>query len=109
MLPVWSISRGLWLKGPAALERVPAPALWTVASSGPRRLTCVEETFELSSEYIPLCDLIKYIGIAETGGLAKHLIAEGMVSVDGEVELRRTRKIRRGQTVSGEGFTIAVK
>ncbi|WP_312888537.1 RNA-binding S4 domain-containing protein [Nonomuraea rhodomycinica] len=65
--------------------------------------------FELRSEYIPLCDLLKYCGITETGGMAKHLVAEGMVLVDGEVELRKTAKIRSGQVVSGEGFTIQVR
>lgn len=64
--------------------------------------------FELRSDYIPLCDLLKYCGITETGGLAKHLIAEGMVLVDGEVELRKRAKIRTGQVVSGDGFTIHV-
>ncbi|WP_219463719.1 RNA-binding S4 domain-containing protein [Nonomuraea rhizosphaerae] len=64
--------------------------------------------FELRSDYIPLCDLLKYCGVTETGGLAKMLIAEGMVSVDGEVELRKTCKIRTGQVVTGDGFEIHV-
>jgi len=64
--------------------------------------------FELRSDYIPLCDLLKYCGVTETGGMAKMLIAEGMVQVDGEVELRKTAKIRSGQRVSGDGFTIHV-
>ncbi|MEU4228072.1 MULTISPECIES: RNA-binding S4 domain-containing protein [unclassified Nonomuraea] len=64
--------------------------------------------FELRSEYIPLCDLLKYCGVTETGGMAKHLIAEGLVSVDGEVELRKTCKIRAGQVVTGDGFSIQV-
>ncbi|MER5997299.1 RNA-binding S4 domain-containing protein [Nonomuraea sp. NPDC051941] len=65
--------------------------------------------FELRSEYIPLCDLLKYCGITETGGMAKLLIAEGLVLVDGEVELRKRAKIRSGQVVSGEGFSIHVE
>ncbi|WP_043634062.1 RNA-binding S4 domain-containing protein [Nonomuraea candida] len=65
--------------------------------------------FELASDYIPLCDLLKYCGITETGGMAKHLVAEGLVAVDGEVELRKRAKIRSGQVVSGEGFTIHVR
>ncbi|MFI7633588.1 RNA-binding S4 domain-containing protein [Nonomuraea sp. NPDC049400] len=65
--------------------------------------------FELRSEYIPLCDLLKYCGITETGGMAKQLIAEGLVLVDGEVELRKRAKIRAGQVVSGEGFSIRVE
>ncbi|MFD1537794.1 RNA-binding S4 domain-containing protein [Nonomuraea guangzhouensis] len=64
--------------------------------------------FELRSEWIPLCDLLKYCGVTETGGMAKHLIAEGLVSVDGEVELRKTCKIRAGQVVTGDGFSIQV-
>ncbi|GAA0912854.1 RNA-binding S4 domain-containing protein [Nonomuraea longicatena] len=64
--------------------------------------------FELETDFIPLCDLLKYCGITETGGMAKHLIAEGLVEVDGEVELRKTRKVRSGAVVSGEGFTIHV-
>ncbi|MBT2227151.1 RNA-binding S4 domain-containing protein [Nonomuraea sp. NEAU-A123] len=64
--------------------------------------------FELRSDYIPLCDLLKYCGVTETGGMAKHLIAEGFVSVDGEVELRKTCKIRAGQVVTGDGFSIQV-
>ncbi|MDA0633877.1 RNA-binding S4 domain-containing protein [Nonomuraea sp. MCN248] len=64
--------------------------------------------FELRSDYIPLCDLLKYCGVTETGGMAKMLIAEGMVEVDGEVELRKTAKIRAGQVVTGDGFAIRV-
>ncbi|GAA1742016.1 RNA-binding S4 domain-containing protein [Nonomuraea wenchangensis] len=64
--------------------------------------------FELRSDFIPLCDLLKYCGVTETGGMAKHLIAEGLVLVDGEVELRKTAKIRAGQVVSGDGFSIHV-
>ncbi|MFI6322296.1 RNA-binding S4 domain-containing protein [Nonomuraea sp. NPDC050556] len=69
----------------------------------------MDVTFELQTEYIPLCDLLKYVGVTETGGLAKHLIAEGFVSVDGEVELRKTCKIRAGQVVTGDGFTVHVE
>ncbi|WP_214320107.1 RNA-binding S4 domain-containing protein [Nonomuraea sediminis] len=64
--------------------------------------------FDLDTDYIPLCDLLKYCGVTETGGMAKQLIAEGMVLVDGEVELRKTRKVRSGALVSGEGFSIRV-
>ncbi|MCW3481152.1 RNA-binding S4 domain-containing protein [Neisseriaceae bacterium JH1-16] len=68
----------------------------------------MNETFELNSEYIALCDLLKLCSVASSGGEAKHFIAEGNVQVDGQVELRKTCKIRPGQTVSGDGFTIRV-
>ena len=54
-------------------------------------------------EFIPLCDLLKRVGLCETGGHAKMVIAEGLVKVDGEVELRKRCKIRAGQIVEFEG------
>ncbi|GAA4584223.1 RNA-binding S4 domain-containing protein [Planotetraspora phitsanulokensis] len=68
----------------------------------------MKETFELRDDYIPLCDLLKFCFVTESGGAAKHLIAEGNVLVDGEVELRKACKIRAGQVVSGDGFEIRV-
>ncbi|MEV4184478.1 RNA-binding S4 domain-containing protein [Streptosporangium canum] len=68
----------------------------------------MNETFELETDYIPLCDLLKYCAVTDTGGQAKHFIAEGNVMVDGEVELRKTCKIRAGQVVAGDGFEIRV-
>ncbi|GAA4559821.1 RNA-binding S4 domain-containing protein [Planotetraspora kaengkrachanensis] len=68
----------------------------------------MKETFELRGDYIPLCDLLKFCFVTESGGAAKHLIAEGNVLVDGEVELRKACKIRAGQVVSGDGFEIRV-
>jgi len=50
-------------------------------------------------EYIPLCDLLKTVGLSENGGQAKAMIAEGLVKVDGLVELRKRCKMREGQIV----------
>jgi ribosome-associated protein len=68
----------------------------------------VNETFELETDYIPLCDLLKYCAVTDTGGQAKYLISLGDVMVDGEVETRKTCKIRAGQVVTGDGFEIHV-
>lgn len=57
------------------------------------------ETFQLSGEFIALCDLLKLAGIADSGGQGKMMVADGLVSVDGQVELRKTAKIRAGQLV----------
>jgi Uncharacterized conserved protein len=67
-----------------------------------------EETFRLRTDYIPLCDLLKVCGVTDTGGEAGLLIADGEVLVDGAVELRKRRKIRAGQVVSGLDFEIHV-
>ena len=55
--------------------------------------------FELKGDFIALCDLLKTTGIADSGGQGKAFVAEGVVKVDGEIELRKTAKIRAGQTV----------
>ena len=52
------------------------------------------------SEYIPLCDLMKLMDLAPSGAVAKHLIANGKVKVDGETELRKRCKIKAGQVIS---------
>ncbi|EUJ09406.1 hypothetical protein Meth11DRAFT_0200 [Methylophilaceae bacterium 11] len=67
------------------------------------------EIFELKGEHIALCDLLKLVGIADSGGQGKAMVAEGMVTVDGEIELRKTAKIRAGQTVECMGQTIQVR
>ena len=56
-------------------------------------------TFTLNSEYIELDKLLKLLAIASSGGAAKAMVAEGMVTVDGELEMRKTRKLRAGCVV----------
>ncbi len=65
--------------------------------------------FILRGEHIALCDLLKLTGIADSGGQGKAMVAEGIVTVDGEIELRKTAKIRAGQTVECAEQTILVK
>lgn len=65
--------------------------------------------FILKGQHIALCDLLKLTGIADSGGQGKAMVAEGMVQVDGETELRKTAKIRAGQTVECVGQNIRVK
>ncbi len=55
--------------------------------------------FQLRGEFIPLNDLLKLLGLTPSGGAAKALIAEGAVTVDGEIETRIRRKLRPGQVV----------
>lgn len=56
--------------------------------------------FQLRGEYIELNQLLKLTGVCDSGGAGKALVAEGVVSVDGQVELRKTAKIHAGQVVS---------
>ncbi len=56
--------------------------------------------FELRGEHIALDALLKATGLASSGGVAKGMVADGRVQVDGRDELRKTCKIRAGQVVS---------
>jgi ribosome-associated protein len=55
--------------------------------------------FTLTGDYVELHNLLKLTGLADSGGSAKALVASGVVRVDGQVELRKTCKIRAGQAV----------
>jgi ribosome-associated protein len=56
-------------------------------------------TFSLNDDHVELNQLLKLVGICDSGGAGKVLVASGAVSVDGKLELRKTCKIRAGQTV----------
>lgn len=64
--------------------------------------------FKLVGEFITLQSLLKASGLVDTGGAAKLAVVNGEVSVDGEVETRRGKKIRVGQVVSFAGEEIRV-
>ena len=61
-----------------------------------------------NQEFIELHKLLKFMGIAESGGEAKALVASGEVLVDGVVELRKACKIRAGQVVQTGEVQIRV-
>ncbi|MDP3212115.1 RNA-binding S4 domain-containing protein [Methylotenera sp.] len=65
-------------------------------------------TFELQGEFIELCNLLKLAGIANSGGQGKVMVSDGIVQVDGNIETRRTAKIRSGQVVECLGHTVKV-
>ncbi len=64
--------------------------------------------FRLRGEHVALCDLLKVVGVADSGGQAKLMIANGEVTVDGNPESRKTAKMRAGQTVECSGWNIRV-
>ena len=51
---------------------------------------------------------MKFSALAESGGEAKQLIADGLVKVNGEVCLMRGKKLFPGDTVSFDGQTVKV-
>lgn len=64
--------------------------------------------FELDRDFIELNQLLKLVGICDSGGAGKQLVASGAVAVDGQQELRKTAKIRAGQRVQVGDAEIVV-
>lgn len=65
-------------------------------------------TFELNGEFVEVNQLLKLVGLVDSGGAGKNLVASGAVKVDGKPESRKTAKIRAGQTVSVADVRISV-
>lgn len=63
----------------------------------------------ITTEFIKLQDLLKFAGLAETGGEAKERIQAGEAKVNGEPCLQRGRKLRPGDHVEFAGETLAVR
>ncbi|MBQ6451191.1 MAG: S4 domain-containing protein YaaA [Solobacterium sp.] len=63
---------------------------------------------ELKKEYITLQQFLKMTGIADTGGQAKYLVKELDITVNGEPEDRRGRKLYPGDIVVVEGRKFVV-
>lgn len=57
---------------------------------------------EITTEFIKLDQLLKFAGVAENGAMAKAMILDGIISVNGEACFMRGKKIRRGNTVLAE-------
>lgn len=64
--------------------------------------------FSITSEYIELCKLLKATHLVMSGGEGKEVVAQQLVSVDGQLETRKRCKIRPGQTVEFSGSHIKV-
>jgi ribosome-associated protein len=64
--------------------------------------------FELEGDYVELNQLLKLVGLCDSGGQGKLIVASGAVYVDGQQELRKTCKIHAGQTVQLDDVEIRV-
>ena len=67
------------------------------------------EDVEVREEPIELYKVIKIAGLVASGGEAKYVVAEGKVSVNGEVETRKRKKIMAGDEVGFGGQKLRVK
>jgi ribosome-associated protein len=64
------------------------------------------EEFKIEGDYIELMALLKALGIAETGGHAKHIVDAGEVIRNGQVETRRRAKLISGDLIQIENIKI---
>ena len=65
-------------------------------------------TIKLRDEYIKLGQALKAAGLCESGVDAKFAIQDGKVTVNGETELQRGKKIHDGDVISYNGETVKV-
>jgi len=68
----------------------------------------MEQDFKINGNYIELIQLLKALGIAETGGHAKMIVEDGEVLRNGEVELRKRAKLIPGDVIELEGIKITL-
>ena len=62
----------------------------------------------IREDMIRLGQLLKLAGVVDDGAMAREVIERGLVTVNGEVDARRGRQVRPGDTVTYEGETLHV-
>ena len=67
------------------------------------------ETIKLRDEFIKLGQALKAAGMVESGVEAKEVIQDGLGSVNGEIDLRRGRKLYDGDVVIFDGEEIKIE
>ncbi len=67
------------------------------------------QTINLRDDYIKLGQALKAAGLCESGVDAKYAVCDGLVKVNGRVELQRGKKLVSGDVVEFEGNTVYIK
>lgn len=67
------------------------------------------EELRLRDEFIKLGQALKAVGLVDSGVEAKLVIQDGQVTVNGQVELQRGKKLHDGDIVSFNGSSFTVK
>lgn len=67
------------------------------------------QTINLRDGYIKLGQALKAAGLVESGVDAKFAVQDGLVKVNGQVELQRGKKLVSGDVVEFEGNTVHIK
>ena len=67
------------------------------------------EKIKINTEYIKLDSLLKYAGVTETGGIAKEVIAEGRIKVNGEESTMSGKKLRNGDCAEIDELSLKLE
>ncbi len=67
------------------------------------------EVVKLRDEFIKLGQALKATGLVDSGVVAKEVIQNGEVAVNGEIDTRRGRKLYPGDEVSYDNQTIKIE
>jgi len=57
------------------------------------------EKISINTEYIKLDQLLKFANAVEGGGMAKNVILDGSVKVNGDVVMQRGKKLKEGDVI----------
>ncbi len=69
----------------------------------------MDEILYLREDFIKLGQALKAVGFVESGVDAKFVISDGLVKVNGSVELQRGKKLYAGDVVEFDGNTIKIE
>ena len=67
------------------------------------------QTIQLRGNFIKLGQALKAAGLSESGVDAKFAIQDGLVKVNGQVEIQRGKKLTVGDVIEFDGETIIIK
>ncbi|MUN55009.1 RNA-binding S4 domain-containing protein [Kocuria koreensis] len=70
--------------------------------------TSDDQTVEISQDMIRLGQLLKFASLVEDGVEAREVIAEGLVSVNGEPEYQRGKQLHPGDVVTLGDATLRI-
>lgn len=68
-----------------------------------------EITFQLQSEFIPLIQLLKYTGVADSGADASAMVLNQEVLCNGSIELRKRYKVVKGDQIETANTRIIIQ
>lgn len=77
----------------------PNPFLWEHDRVDVKIKRSIMEKININTEYIKLDQLLKFANAVEGGGMAKNVILDGLVKVNGEIVLQRGKKLREGDVI----------